>query len=149
MRIQSLAAAVLMGMLAGVAQADAPPVGTWVALRVTQCQAVTFSAPNDSQAYTPGERYRTAQVSGEVVDAGLQEYDHSQAWLAQWASGRKSSLPSKGEAMTVVLEQWDAAFCRTAVGQVRRFNQVYQCDTLPRHGVCLAPHPLVKPAEAK
>lgn len=149
MRIRRLVTLVFLGLLASAAQADAPPVGTWVALQVNDCQAVTFEAPSGSPAYVPGERYRTTRVAGQVVDAGLQDYDHSQAWLAQWARDRQASLPSKGSTMTVVLERWDEDFCRTAMGAVRRFDHVYTCDTLPRRGVCLAPHPLVKPTEVK
>ncbi|MDP9108526.1 MAG: hypothetical protein M3N23_05590 [Pseudomonadota bacterium] len=129
------------------AQADAPLVGMWVAVNVTQCKAITFEAPaNQPGWYVPGEKYRTAQVTGLVVDAGLQPFNASEEWRRKVADEAKGRIPVKGAEMFLVLRAWSAPFCEAAIGHVERFNYDYSCDTLLREGPCLPPHQLVTSA---
>lgn len=135
-----------MGLISLSAKADAAPVGLWLDLRVSRCEAVTFEPTAQGEAgHAAGKPHRTARISGQVVDAGLQPYDASQPWLQDWAERLKSQLPAPGSQQVLVLKQWDARFCRKAVGQVRRFKPLPICDTLPRTGPCLPSHLLVEP----
>lgn len=134
-----------MGLTPLAARADAAPVGLWLDLRVSRCEAVTFKpSAADAAELAAGKPYRTARIGGQVVDAGLQPYDASQPWLQDWADKLKSQLPAQGSQQVLVLQQWDPRFCRKAVGQVIRFKPLAICDTLPRVGACLAPHLLVE-----
>lgn len=135
-----------MGFSSLAARADAAPVGLWLDLRVSRCEAVTFEpSAADPAGLAAGKPHRTARISGQVVDAGLQPYDASEAWLQDWADKLKSQFPAHGSQQVLVLKQWDERFCRKAVGQVRRFKPLAICDTLPRTGPCLPPHLLVEP----
>ncbi len=134
-----------MGWMATAAQADALPVTPWVALQVRECRDVSFQAPDHSMAYVRGDSHRTTQISGRVVEAGIDGVDPHKAWQVQFAQNHQALLPPKGQAMTVVLPQSDTVFCQTALGQVRRLVYDQRCDTFPRRGECLPPHQLVQP----
>ena len=128
------------------ARADAPPVGVWVELQVDRCDETLFEAPPDAPSrYVSGTNYRTAFVMGSVVTAGLQPYDESQAWIRDWVERVRGRLPTEGSTQTLVLPRWDAAFCQSAMGKLRRFAFVYSCDTSPSVGACLPPHQLARP----
>ncbi len=128
------------------ARADEPLVGMWVAVKVAQCKAVTFEAPaNKPGQYVPGEKYRTAQVVGQVVDAGLQPFNVSEEWRRRAAEEVKKRLPVKGAELFLVLRDWNPPFCEAAIGKVKRFSYDYSCDILLRTGPCMPPHQLVRP----
>jgi len=146
--IRTVAAYLTLLALATPARADAPLVGMWVAIKVTQCKAVTFEAPaNQPGQYVSGERYRTAQVTGQVVDAGLRLSNNlSEEWRQKAAEEAKKRLPVKGTELFLVLREWNAPFCEAAIGKVERFNYDYSCDILLRTGPCMPPHQLVRSA---
>jgi hypothetical protein len=141
-----LAGATLLGLSLGLASAvnaDAPLVGVWVELRVSECLAATFEAPlRDTGRYIPGDKYRTAVVTGKVTNAGLQPYLANSHWVEKAAERAKSNLPARNAVLSLVLRRWDKSFCESAVGATRRFNYDYACDTLPQTGACLPPHQL-------
>ena len=146
--MRTVAAYLTLLALAMSARADAPLVGMWVAIKVNQCKAVTFEAPaNQPSLYVPGERYRTAQVTGQVVDAGLLQFNNLSEERRQTAAEEgKKRLPVKGTELFLVLRKWNAPFCESAIGKVERFNYDYSCDTLLRTGPCMPPHQLVRSA---
>jgi hypothetical protein len=137
----------LLFVSVGQVKADAPAIGIWVDLKVSQCRKKTFGAPlHKPNEYIPGDKYRTGFVIGRVVSAGLQPYDSSQEWVRQLAEESTKQLPARNEQLSLVLRQWDASLCQSAIGRVARFNFVYLCDSLPHRGECLPPYQLVQPA---
>ena len=127
-------------------RADAPLVDMWVAIKVAHCKAVTFEAPaNKPGQYVPGEKYRTAKVTGQVVDAGIRLFNVSEEWRQKAAEEAKKRLPVKGAELSFVLPQWNAPFCEAAIGKVERFDYDYSCDIFLRTGPCMPPHQMVRP----
>lgn len=146
MRSASRTACGLPLLLGSVLACASPPPGqTWVELRVTQCEETVFAAPVDRPGqYVAGTKYQTAYVTGEVLKSWL-TYDASQAWIREWAQRAQNRLPASGSSLSVVLAKWNAAFCKSAVGEVRRFMFDQSCDVYPLTGRCLPPHQLVLP----
>ncbi|WP_407353279.1 hypothetical protein [Luteimonas sp. R10] len=142
-----------LAAIPSVARADGPLINTWVELRVTSCMPATFEAPPyETFLYVKGDSHRTALITGRVVDSGLRdyeqlrEYDLSEAQIRAEAERNTARLPRRNSALSVVLRQWDAEFCRRALDKVVRFDFNHSCDVMPFTGKCLPPVPLVDPS---
>lgn len=145
-RCRVAAAGLLLCSMALPCRAAPPPVSVWVVMKVAQCEAVTLEAPSTGDR---GERlgapHRTVQVTGEVLTAGLEPGEGSAEEIQAWMAQARAQLPAPGTQLSLVMRQWEAPFCRSVLGTVQRFRYEQACDTLPRTGSCLSPHPVARP----
>ncbi|MBX3656241.1 MAG: hypothetical protein KF686_18850 [Ramlibacter sp.] len=137
-------------LIGGSAIAAPPPFGTWLRLRVTSCQAVTFAAPDDptaarTQGYSPGETLRATLVVGEVLAA--KNFSPGGKWIFNF---RPPAADLAGREYVAFISEPRSSSCPSTVPGELEFIRLWDCDVGRRANVCLPPLPqvrLVQPGE--
>lgn len=125
-----------------------PPFGTWLRIRVTSCQPVTFEAPDNAasakaQRYAYGEKLRVTLIAGEIVKA--ENFTQAGKWEFSFPPPAKQLV---GQHYVGFLPEGSSSSCPSDVPGEVDYVRVWGCDTEWRRGDCLPPFPQLQKVQA-
>tara|TARA_B100001105_G_C22397842_1_gene447666 strand:+ start:544 stop:1011 length:468 start_codon:yes stop_codon:yes gene_type:complete len=136
--------ALLLLMVCELALAAPPPFGTWLKLRITSCQPVTFSSPDDpsaavAQLFLPGEEVRVTLLIGEVLEA--KNFNRTGLWDFNFPPPASSLT---GTQFVAFVNERQSHTCADTLPADIEFIRVWGCDLGWRRGTCSPPFPQVE-----